>query len=196
MQDNESSPIDKRLQKTAIQAIIDTDSNEQGFQIDYKPAPELLPHQQQLDEGATLENGAGLYQRTAALPASYGALPSPSMTAGVSLLTFPELPWPCLCGRTHGSWSECLESRSFQVLLDAETAIHQNPVLVDLYPRTPSIANLLLLDNESNPVVQVLSQLIKRWRPQLLADSVALYLVMYRLFRVCVSIRLHKCVVR
>lgn len=89
----------------------------------------------------------------------------------------------CLCGVTHINAAECMEYRSFQLLLNTHVAIHQNPVTAQLYPCTPKISSLLLLENESNPIVEVLGHLIKRCRPPLLADSIAVYLVMYRLFR-------------
>ncbi|BDD58161.1 hypothetical protein MPDQ_001700 [Monascus purpureus] len=72
-----------------------------------------------------------------------------------------------------------MEYRSVQLLLDTRVAIHQNPVTAQLYPYTPKISNLILLENESNPVVEVLGHLIKQCRPPLLADGIAVYLVMY-----------------
>lgn len=90
----------------------------------------------------------------------------------------------CFCFILHQSPFECMEYRALQLLLSAHMVINQNPVAAQLYPRTPSMANLLLLDNDSNPVVNMLGQVMKRLRPPSLVDTMGVYLIMYRLFRV------------
>ncbi|PIG87424.1 hypothetical protein AARAC_007444 [Aspergillus arachidicola] len=89
----------------------------------------------------------------------------------------------CFCGIQHQSITECTDFHTIQLLLKAHIAIQNTPAAAQLYPRTPKIENLLLLEHSLNPVVEILGPMMKRGSPSSLADTIAIYLIMYRLLR-------------
>ncbi|KAE8381846.1 hypothetical protein BDV26DRAFT_289052 [Aspergillus bertholletiae] len=89
----------------------------------------------------------------------------------------------CFCGMPHQITTECADFHTIQLLLKAHIAIQYTSTAAQLYPRTPKIANLLLLEHDLNPVVQILGPMLKRNSPPSLADTLAIYVIMYRLLR-------------
>ncbi|KAE8423042.1 hypothetical protein BDV36DRAFT_290853 [Aspergillus pseudocaelatus] len=112
-----------------------------------------------------LDDGKGLYQ--------------PFSTANLTIASTCE----CFCGIHHQSIKECTDFHTIQLLLKAHTAIQYTPAAPQLYPRTPKIASLLLLEDTLNPVVEVVGPMLKRSSPASLIGTVAIYLIMYRLLR-------------
>lgn len=92
----------------------------------------------------------------------------------------------CTCTGEHDS--SCLEQYAFKLLFDAHVAISLNPRQVQQYPRTPSVASLLLLDTDSNPIVKVIGTMMQQKSPPSLANTVAVCYIMYRLLRVSISL--------
>ncbi|KAJ5085309.1 hypothetical protein N7532_010080 [Penicillium argentinense] len=78
---------------------------------------------------------------------------------------------------------DCFCYGSLRLLLDAHVAIQQDKLDAQIYPRTPKISNLLLLENDTNPVIQFLGRIMKRLGPATVVDTVAVYLIVYRLLR-------------
>lgn len=112
------------------------------------------------EDSYQLINGTGLYQPlTSTIEPSTDIPDTQNPDLPQNETTTPPTSGKCFCFIIHQSSSECMEYRTLQLLLDAHMAIHRNPVAAQLYPRTPSPANLLLLDNDSNPVVNVVPPL-------------------------------------
>lgn len=93
----------------------------------------------------------------------------------------------CYCGDEHDSILDCFCYGSLCLLLNAHMALQQDVFKPLLYPRTPKLANLLLLESDSNPISQFIGTFIKRFGPVKLTDIAAVYLIIYRLLRVCIT---------
>ena len=91
----------------------------------------------------------------------------------------------CLCCFLNHVHTECFERDVSQLLLEAHISRLGQARNVPKYPRSPSLANLLLIDVDSNPIVRVLGRLMRRTSPISLPDSIAIYFILYRLLRVC-----------
>lgn len=142
------------------------------------------------DMAYELLSGAGLYQ---SCPNSHKTLHAPTSTLGtgtsdqlpVSAVDEP-LPWPgCFCGTVHRTPTDCLEYNVFHTILNAHMAIAVDTRAARRYPRSPSLANLLLIDVDTNPIVRAIGRMMKCISPMQLADTTAVYFIMYRLLRVC-----------
>jgi len=91
----------------------------------------------------------------------------------------------CYCGDEHDSILDCFCYGSLCLLLNAHMALQQDVFKPLLYPRTPKLANLLLLECDSNPISQFIGTFVNKLGPVKLTDIAAVYLIIYRLLRVC-----------
>jgi hypothetical protein len=98
----------------------------------------------------------------------------------------------CQCAVPHTTEIEgCFEYSTFSILSKVHLALLEDFKSAQLIPRNPSLANLLLLDIHSNPVVYVLGSTFKRQSPTMLAYSMAAYFIMYQLLRIRSSSSYH-----
>jgi hypothetical protein len=80
---------------------------------------------------------------------------------------------------------ECFSTCSFNVLSRAHVNLLKDFRSKQCIPQSPSLASMLLLDIESNPVVAVIGCSFRHCSPLNVPDSMATYFIMYRLLRVC-----------
>lgn len=139
-----------------------------------------------------LRTGAGLYQ----------TIP-PSMASGNDLTSSALLHSEddsktvsrneCTCGLPHkqGTYNHnnsfCIELEVFKLLYDAHMDIASGAGVTRPYPRSPSVAELLLIDIDTNPVTKAIGKLFRTFgstSPCELADTMAMYFMVYRLLRV------------
>lgn len=145
--------------------------------------------------GHRLLNSAGLYQslaQPASKPHTRVSEQAPAVdNVGYSPTWFtaseirPASACPCLCPRQHEDGADCLERKIFDILFDAHMAMAANAQLAQTYPRSPSVANLLFIDLETNPIIQAVGGMLRKHSPITLADTMAVFFIMYRLLRVC-----------
>lgn len=119
---------------------------------------------------------------------------NPSGTLAMSSSGIPNNPirisCQCYCGDKHNSILDCFCYGCLCLLLNAHMALQQDVFKPLLYPRTPKLADLLLLESDSNPISQFIGTHIKRFGPAKLTDIAAVYLIIYRLLRVRIVIPL------
>ncbi|OQE26729.1 hypothetical protein PENSTE_c005G04112 [Penicillium steckii] len=112
---------------------------------------------------------------------------NPSGTLAMSRSGIPNNPirisCQCYCGDEHNSILDCFCYGCLCLLLNAHMALQQDVLMPLLYPRTPKLADLLLLESDSNPISQFIGTHIKRFGPAKLTDIAAVYLIIYRLLR-------------
>ena len=82
------------------------------------------------------------------------------------------------------------EYKIFSALSRVHTALLQSPVPKPRPPRSPSVANLLLLSTDGNPVAEILNDVFMDRSHSRLADLVASYFIVYRLLRVGLPVML------
>lgn len=96
----------------------------------------------------------------------------------------PPRPTNCAFADWHEDESDCVSRNVSRILLDAHLAIAADVKAAEQYPRYPTVANLLLIDVDTNPVIRVIGKSIQSFGPSELSESMAIYLMMYRLLRV------------
>ncbi|KAF2809190.1 uncharacterized protein BDZ99DRAFT_445185 [Mytilinidion resinicola] len=105
-------------------------------------------------------------------PLSPISLPSPSSQPG------------CLCGTSHGSnTTDFFACSTFGILSRAHLKLLEDFKSAQRIPRNPTLANLLLLDIDSNAVVNVIGSSFTLASPPNAVDMMATYFIMYRLLR-------------
>jgi hypothetical protein len=145
-----------------------------------------------------LNGGIGLYQKWQDAPGTRNPTSSPASSV------------PDLCDSAGGECSHSLggsvkslainymctvqhiidyfEQYAFKLLFDAHLAISLDQENVQHYPRTPSVANLLLIDIDYNPIVAVIGTIMLKVSLPRLADAIATYYLIYRLLRICLTL--------
>ncbi|KAK6348264.1 hypothetical protein TWF718_006071 [Orbilia javanica] len=126
------------------------------------PAPQLVPP----DADADLD----IFQNSPA----YEEPPTPTRTEA-----------DCLCGiedqQKHAL--NCINHRAVNLIVNTHAAIAAGMRKALIFPRSPSIPNLLLLDLDSNHLTSIVGRAMLNSSPAQLADSVATYFIIYRLLR-------------
>ena len=95
----------------------------------------------------------------------------------------------CCCNpKKHASYTECFERTVFEALIDAR----KKPVLSFNIPVTPSVTDLLLMQNtnSSNTVSVIMNKMLRRRNVTDITLRSAVYIILYRTLRVsylCVS---------
>jgi hypothetical protein len=110
--------------------------------------------------------------------------PSPSGSPLPSILNHPTSP----SVTNYIEAAECFATCAFNILSRAHLDLLKDIRSKQRIPRDPTLANMLLVDTDSNPVVQAISCSFRHCSPLNVADTMATYFIMYRLLRVCYSL--------
>lgn len=94
------------------------------------------------------------------------------------------VPVVCRCGVKHETECECLELSTFTMLLHSHQNLSNDSSRVKDLPRNASMANMLLLSDEGNPIAVLLNSVFKSAPSMKLPTMVASYFLMYRYLRV------------
>ncbi|KIW01896.1 uncharacterized protein PV09_06739 [Verruconis gallopava] len=93
------------------------------------------------------------------------------------------VPVVCRCDLPHETECECLELSTFSILLHSHQNLSNGNCHVKDLPRNASIANMLLLSDEGNPLAVLLNSVFKSVPSIELHTMVASYFLMYRYLR-------------
>jgi hypothetical protein len=94
------------------------------------------------------------------------------------------VPVVCRCGVPHKSKCECLELSTFTILLNAHSSLSRGICDMKDLPRNASIANMLFLSSDDNPIAAALNFVFGDGQLLDLQSTVAWYYLMYRFLRV------------
>lgn len=188
-------------QPAMAQPAVAPSTHSSALSVDWTPAVDQLPSSVLGDFvdpfsddslAFQLRTGAGLYQAIPPTVRSRHNFTSSALLPSEAENKL-ESGYACTCGLSHkqGTYdrnnSFCVELEVFKLLYDAHTEIASGVGIPRPYPRSPSVANLLLIDVDTTPVTRAIGKLLRIFGstcPRELADTMAMYFMFYRLLRV------------
>ncbi|TWU70913.1 hypothetical protein ED733_000319 [Metarhizium rileyi] len=89
----------------------------------------------------------------------------------------------CRCGLQHHDQTDCLELKSFTMLLESHQTLSRSPNLVLSIARNPTLSNMLLHTTTDNPLTKLIGTTLKQFQARNAETLCGLYFLVYRMLR-------------